>query len=180
MGAMSDQLTVGFSPLPTASRFATWHGVVRSRVLLTVLVTVLSVVIYVWQADSFGRDTVTLTIMVALVGMSWLSLFYTLAKFASARRDLARLGEGTAFIIMHQGIQLGDSLGGALLPWASIRSLRAAQFGVFRSPSLLITDTAGVVVRVPLQFLDTLPADLDNAIRTYSRGQASIDLHGVS
>ncbi|MGL4831999.1 MAG: hypothetical protein ACRCWS_05420 [Propionibacteriaceae bacterium] len=173
---MSEQLVIGFTPLPSARRVATWRGVMRTRILFAAIATVLALVLFFWQPERFSGSSWGLTILVLLIGLSWVSVLFTGAKFIVARRELARLGEGMALALNATGMNIGDSLGGGEYAWSAITSMVVRRSGLFLRPKLMIRAVPDRQIRIALSAIDALPADIDNAVRAYSRGQVQVQI----
>ncbi len=173
---MSEQLVIGFTPLPSARRVATWRGVMRTRILFAAISTVLALVLFFWQPERFSDSSWGLAILLLLIGLSWVLVLFTVAKFIVARRELARLGEGMALALDATGINIGESLGGGKYAWTSVTSMVVRRSGVLLRPKLMICAAPDRQIRVPLSAIDVLPADIDNAVRAYSRGQVQVEI----
>lgn len=167
-----DALVITHSPVAAAGRVARWMGLVQSRVVSALIITVLAVVLYLVRRPlGIGNDVGT-WIMVGFVVMSWIFVLLTVVMWIGARRHLRSLREGEALRLDRSGITVGD----LRLPWSQVATLAAKPGAPLGTGTLVVADLQGNKRTVDLDDVNILPADLDNAVRAYSMGTVGVDL----
>jgi hypothetical protein len=168
---MTQELVVGYNPLPAAERVAHYQGLVRSRLIWLGIGVVLLLAMWFWLRDQL--DAVQ-TIWMFVIGLAFSGIWLVLAivLYLSARRGLDRINaiQGYAIRVDPQGIEVA----GKTVAWPDVAGIATVR-RLGGQPRLTLRDTSGSTTSVPITFLDTLPGTLDSAIRAYSRGTQWID-----
>ncbi|MDR1386172.1 MAG: hypothetical protein LBJ44_01005 [Propionibacteriaceae bacterium] len=165
---MSEELTVGFNPMPAAERVAYYSGLVRSRLIWLVVAVGLCAAIWVWQRLDLARGMQLLLIGLAYSAI-WLAA--SLVGLANSRRLLKSIGQGTAVRVGPWGIDLA----GAVLAWPDVALVSTTRGRFGSGPRLDVRTVQGQVRRLPFMYLDTMPGTIDAAVRAYSRGTKWLD-----
>ena len=146
----------------------------RSQVFSLIITAIILVVIYFWQRDQMaGRAYGTLYALVLGISVTFLVVY--LVRYLLAKRELSRVGTGTALRIDRYGVEVR----GTFVPWPEVRSLAAATAGIGRSPVLRVERTTGEPLSVPLNQMQVRPATLDLTARAYSAGRHGVDLQAL-
>lgn len=87
-------------------------------------------------------------------------------------KDDAALADGLAIGINRDGILIN----GQWLPWPEVGELKALSSRWGGSTRLSVNARSGNEFSMPLAYTDTMPAELDIAVRTLSAGRARVDL----
>jgi predicted nucleic acid-binding Zn ribbon protein len=146
----------------------------RSQVFSLIITAVILVVIYLWQRDQMaGRAYGTLYAVVLGISVAFLVVY--LVRYLLAKRELARVGTGTALRIDRHGVEVS----GTFVPWPEVRSLAVAGASMGRSPVLRVERTSGTSISVPLNQMQVRPATLDLTARAYSAGRHGVDLQAL-
>lgn len=169
---MAQELVVGYNPLPAAERVAHYQGLVRSRLMWLGIGVVLLLGLWFWLRDQLD---VVQTIWLYVIGLAFSGLWLVIAVvlYVRARRALDRINatQGYAVRVDTQGIEVA----GKRVAWPDVSTIATVRGPLGGYARLLLRDSAGASVSVPITFLDTLPGTLDSAIRAYSRGTQWID-----
>jgi hypothetical protein len=172
MAHMAQELVVGYNPLPAAERVAHYQGLVRSRLIWLGIGVVLLLGLWFWLRDQLD---VVQTIWLYVIGLAFSGIWLVMAVilYVGARRALDRINatKGYAVRVDTQGIEVA----GKQVAWPDVASIATVRPPLGGSARLMLRDSAGAAVSVPITFLDTLPGTLDSAIRAYSRGTQWID-----
>ncbi|MDR1213575.1 MAG: hypothetical protein LBK54_05745 [Propionibacteriaceae bacterium] len=165
---MSEELTVGFNPMPAAERVAYYSGLVRSRLIWLIVAVAICGVIWAWQQLDLARG-----LQLLMIGLAYSAIWLVaaLAGLINSRRLLKSIGQGIAVRVGHWGI---DLLGG-VLPWADVTKVSTTRGRFGSGPRLDVHSASGEVRRLPFMYLDTMPGTIDAAVRAYSRGTRWLD-----
>ncbi|HET7723617.1 MAG TPA: hypothetical protein VFK68_03185 [Propionibacteriaceae bacterium] len=168
---MAQELVVGYNPLPAAERVAHYQGLVRSRLIWLGVGVVLLLGLWFWLRDQLD---VPQTIGLYVIGLAFSGIWLVIAVvlYIAARRALDRINatQGYAVRVDTQGIEVA----GKRVAWPDVSAIATVR-RPGGSARLVLRDSTGASVSVPITFLDTLPGTLDSAIRAYSRGTQWID-----
>lgn len=171
---MSDELVIGYNPMPATQRVAHFRAMIRSRLIWFALAIVICVGIFLWQRDNLDPLS-TVALFVMGLGFSAVWVVIAVVGYLAAKRSLDSIGTGTAVVVDRQGIEVS----GARTPWTDVAKVGTSRGRLGVGPDLVVTDTAGTGRNVPLSYLDTLPGTLDSAIRAYSAGRQWLDTSGL-
>lgn len=171
MSAMNgDDFVVSFAPQAAAAKLAQKRGELRQRIISLVISIAIGVAIWYFYREQLGNFGPWVIALSSAAGLVWLVI--SLIGWLIARRELRRVGEGPAVAVTRDGIwALGQ-----WTPWPTVGSLSAAAGRWGRTPDLVIAPRDANPVKVPMDYLDTLPATLDSAVRALSGGRSWIDL----
>lgn len=158
-----------YDPTPAQAKVARWRGVLRQRAISLVLSLAIGVALWYFFAASWGDAGPWLIALPAVTGSLW--LLVALGGWLVARSDLKRLGQGPALAVSAAGVWAAQES----LDWTQVGGLRAASRSLGRSADLILDGRDGRSIRLPLDYLDALPATLDSAIRALSGGRCWID-----
>ena len=169
---MAQELVVGYNPLPAAERVAHYQGLVRSRLIWLGIGVVLLLGLWFWLRDELD---VAQTIWLYVIGLAFSGIWLVIAVvlYIAARRALDRINATQGYAVRVD--TLGIEVAGTRVAWPDVSTIATVRGPLGGHPRLLLRDSAGASVSVPITFLDTLPGTLDSAIRAYSRGTQWID-----
>jgi hypothetical protein len=167
---MTEELTVGFNPLPAAERVAYYNGQVRSRLLWLGMAIVICLALWLWQAGQLNLGQ-SLALFGAGIGYSLIWLLIAVIGLITARTVLNRIGQGLAMNIGRWGIGVLDSSAS----WSQITEITTTRGGIGTGPALVVKTTQGDLKRIPLMHLDAMPGTIDAAVRAYSGGSRWLD-----
>lgn len=169
----AQRFAAGLTPLPTAARVTRARGVIRWRVISTVISFGL-LALFCWL---FGRDwsrawTIGIVTFWVLSSMFWLVL--AAVGLSRAKKDLAAIPDGVAFYLDPRGIEFVHPAA-AQVPWGDVTALKLAGRNFGAGPDLVVEAGGQQVAKVPVSFLDATPAVIDSAARAYSLGRVHLD-----
>lgn len=171
------RFAAGLTPLPTAARVTRARGMLRSRIISTVISLLLLGVIW-WF---FGRDwsrawTIGIISFWILSSLFWLVL--SIVGLNRAKQDLSKIPEGVAFYLDPRGVEFVTPVS-AQVAWADVSALKLVgrQFGA--GPDLVVEANGQRVAKVPVSFLDATPAVIDSAARSYSLGSVHLNIKAL-
>jgi hypothetical protein len=169
---MSQELTVGFNPMPAAERVAHYSGLVRTRLIWLGIAVLLCLAMWIWQRNNLD-PLASLALFGAGLGYSVVWLILAIVGLATARRILSRVGQGVALRIGRAGIDLL----GAQVPWSDVAEVTTTRGRAVlgAGPALTVRATTGTAHSVPFLYLDTRPGTIDSAVRAYSLGTRWLD-----
>lgn len=154
---------------PAQAKVARWRSLaLRRAIWLGVTVVAFFVIDHFWGASigGFGMGTFAFLtasglvwVVVGLVGM-WLT-----------SKDAKTIQQGPALAIGRDGVHTPH----LVFPWPDLASVVALGGRWGRSSTLTFAGRDGTTVVLPMDYLDTLPATIDSAVRTMSGGRARID-----
>lgn len=173
----AQRFAAGLTPLPTAARVTRARGIVRWRVISTVISFGL-LALFWWF---FGRDwsqAWTIGIVTFWIVSSAFWLVLALVGLSRAKKDLASITEGIAFYLDPEGIDFVNP-DAAQVPWADVTALKLAGRSFGAGPNLVVEAGGQRVAQVPISFLDATPAVIDSAARAYSLGQVHLDVSSL-
>ncbi len=167
---MADQLVIGYNPMPATQRVAHYRAMIRSRVIWFGVAVVICLALWFWQRSNLDLWS-TVALFVMGLGFSAVWVVFAVVQLQAAKRSLGSIGDGTAVVVDRDGIEVA----GTRTAWACVAKVATARGRLGVGPDLVVTDTAGATVSVPLSYLDTLPGTLDSAIRAFSAGRHWLD-----
>jgi hypothetical protein len=168
---MSQELTIGFNPIPAAERAAHYTGLLRTRLIWMGVAFVLCVGIWLWQRNQLGSAN-SIALFGAGLAYSLIWLILAIVGLVNARRILSHIGQGVAVRIGRIGI---DILG-TIVPWSAVAEVTTRRGGAFGAgPTLAVRTSNGDLRSVPFLYLDARPGTIDAAIRAYSLGTRWLD-----
>ncbi|HYP45386.1 MAG TPA: hypothetical protein VEQ66_09355 [Propionibacteriaceae bacterium] len=165
-----EELAVAYDPSELERKVWRRRRLVRSRLVSLVITAVLLVALYAWRREDFTRGY--LILCAVFVGLSVALLVGAVVAHRRARRELARMGQGTALRIGRTGVELA----GSFVPWSEVAAMRAVTGRWGRHERLQLTRTGGEPLEVPLNQMSVRPATLDLTARAYSAGRHGVDL----
>ncbi len=167
---MSEQLVVGFNPMPATNKVAYCSRQIRSRLIWLLVSIVICFWIWLWQRQSLdAAQTAWLFGIGIAYSLIWLGIAYL--NWRRAKAALAQIAPGVAMTVSRAGIWLQ----GTGMAWPEIArvGIKRGRFG--GSPALEVQHNQGAVASVSLAVLDTMPGSIDAAVRSYSAGTQKID-----
>lgn len=159
----------GYDPSAALARVAQRRRALWQRLVSLLISLAIGVALWYFYGAQLGDVGPWVIAFPAATGTLWLVV--ALIGWLVARSDLKRLGEGAALAVSPAGLWAA----GESLDWAQVGGLRAASRWLGRSPDLILEGRDGRAVRLPLDYLDALPATLDSAVRALSGGRCWID-----
>ncbi|MDO5677239.1 MAG: hypothetical protein Q4G35_06995 [Propionibacteriaceae bacterium] len=169
----AQRFAAGLTPLPTAARVTRARGVLRWRIISTVISFAL-LGLFWWF---FGRDMSrgwTIGIVTFWVVSSAFWMVLAIVGLSRAKKDLSRIPEGVAFFLDPRGIELVYPQA-AQVPWDDVTALKLAGRNYGAGPNLVVEAQGQTVAQVPITFLDATPAVIDSAARANSLGRIHLD-----
>ncbi|MDO5092786.1 MAG: hypothetical protein Q4D79_05095 [Propionibacteriaceae bacterium] len=184
----SERFTVGLTPLVTASRVAKQRSALRFQLVLAALIG--AVLLLAWLGPQFlpygPRRMMTEvvpswslpTIAVAWVLWTFGQLGVTLWALSRAKRDLTAIGHGEAIAIDAEGIEFLHPTP-VRASWADVSGLRISGSAFGAGPELKLEVGGEVVAKIPISFLDAMPAAIDSAVGARSMGRIRVDVSAM-
>lgn len=169
---LGERFTVGLTPLPTAARVARQRSALRMRVIsagISLLICVGIAVFYkafpqhliVWMFVVWGITT-AVWLVISGIGLS------------RAKKDLNAIGSGDALVIDRDGIEFLHPTP-VRATWGEISALKIEGPTFGAGPDLVMEVGGQPVAKVPMSFLDALPAAIDSAAGARSLGRVRVD-----
>jgi hypothetical protein len=167
-----EELSVPFDPTQLQQKVLRRRRGMRSRLVSLIITVVLMGVLYAWKRAEFAGY---LTIALVLLGVSVAWFVGFLVAYRLARRELGRVGQGTALRIGRPGVEVR----GVYVSWPEVVALRAVTGRWGRAPRFEVTRHSGEPLAVPLNQMNVRPATLDLTARAYSAGRHGVDLSAL-
>ncbi len=184
----SERFTVGLTPLFAASRVSKQRSALRFQVILAAIVGMVLLVAWVGPrilpdgpmrllTDVLPDWSLPTAVVVWGIGTAG-QLAVTVWSLTRAKRDLASIGHGEALRIDAEGIEF-------LHPrrvqarWSEITGLRISGSALGSGPELKMEVGGQVVARIPISFLDVMPAAIDSAVGARSMGRIRVDVSAM-
>ncbi|QLQ15119.1 MAG: hypothetical protein HZY73_04740 [Micropruina sp.] len=164
------EFVVSYAPEPAMQAVARRKAELRQRVFSLVISILIGVAIWYFYRDQLGTWGPWVIALSSATGLIWLAI--SLVGLSIARGELKRVGEGPAVAVTREGLWVAAQW----LSWPQVGGLKAEPRSLGRSPELVFESREGQSARVPMDYLDALPATLDSAIRALSGGRSWIDL----
>lgn len=169
-GAFSEML-LSYDPAATGDLVRRRGRAVRSRAISLGITVALLVLLWFWQQDLVrGPGAITLYAVVLGISLAWLVV--SIVLWLRVRKEMTRLGTGTAVRVGPWGIELA----GLALPWAEVATLAARNGGLGRGPQVRLTAVDGRTSELSLDHVSLFPATLDSTVRAFSAGRHGLDL----
>ncbi|MBK9159587.1 MAG: hypothetical protein WAV45_06225 [Propionibacteriaceae bacterium] len=162
-------VVISYDPAPAAAKVARWRWTLTWRVGYLLVMVVLRIVAEFFKTQPYvdlAIEWLTWTLVASVV-----LIVYGLIRWWLAAREAKRVGVGPAIAIGREGIYSEK----ATLAWPELGGVTATNGRLGGSPTLTFTGREGAAVAFPMDYLDTLPATIDSAVRTMSGGRARID-----
>lgn len=184
----SERFTVGLTPLLTASRVAKQRSALRFQLILTAVIG--AVLLLAWLGPQFlpyGPRRLLTDVLpswslptVAVVWALWTlgQLGVTVWALARAKRDLTAIGHGEAIAIDAEGIEFLHPTS-IRARWADVTGLRISGSALGAGPELKLEVQGEVVAKIPISFLDAMPAAIDSAVGARSMGRIRVDVSAM-
>jgi hypothetical protein len=166
-----EELLVPYDPAQLSAKVRRRRRGMWSRLVSLVITVLILVGLYFFGGEGLRAAGFLAVFGVALaISVAWF-LGYLIA-YLLARRQLRRIGSGTAVRIGRPGVQVA----GVYAPWAEVAALTMVTRRFGRHPRLELRRTSGAPASVPLDQIEVLPATLDSTARAYSGGRHGVDL----
>ncbi len=167
----ADQLVVSYSPVRAYQRARKLGSTVRSRLIGLVITGLICGGIWWWRKDNLTTSE-TYWLFGIVLGISGVFVAIALIRWALAKRELASIGAGPAFIMVRQGIMLPQGR----IAWPEVTELGLrTRFGK-TFPSFYVAGPNLPRWETSTANLDMLPGTIDTAVRALSNGEAKLDL----
>lgn len=164
------EFVVSYAPQPALQRVAKRKAEVRQRITSLVISVLIGVAIWYFYRDQLGSWGPWVIALSSVTGLIWLLI--SLAGLWIARDDAKRVGQGPVVAVTREGLWVAAQW----IPWPQVGGLSARPRAFGRSPELVFESRDGAAAKVPMDYVDALPATLDSAIRALSGGRSWIDL----
>lgn len=169
----AQRFAAGLTPLPTAARVTKARGLLRWRIISTVISLVLLGVFWWFFGREWSRGwTIGIASFWILSSAFWLVLAGI--SLSRAKKDLLAIPDGVAFYLDPCGIEFVHPVATKVL-WTDVTAFKLAGRGFGAGPQFVVEANGHTVARVPFSFLDASPAVVDSAARAYSLGRVSLD-----
>lgn len=168
-----EELSVQFDPTQLEQKVRRRRRGMRSRLVSLIITVVVLAILYAWKRWEFVGGYLTLSGLLLGVSVAWFVGY--LVAYLLAKRELARVGQGTALRIGRPGVELN----GTYVPWSDVAALRAVTGPWGRGPRFELSRTNGEPLAVPLNQITVRPATLDLTARAYSAGRHGVDLSAL-
>ena len=165
-----EELAVAYDPSQLEQKVSRRRRLWKSRLVSLVITILLLAALYAWKREEFTGGYLILCGVFVGVSVAW--FIGSLVASRLAKRELARMGQGTALRIGRPGVELA----GSFVPWSEVVALRAVTGRWGRHERLQLTRTSGEPLAVPLNQMAVRPATLDLTARAYSAGRHGVDL----
>lgn len=166
-----EELSVPFDPSELEAKAQRRRRQLRGRIVSLVITIAILGALYWWQRKEI-QGTGYVTFYLVLLGVSVAWCVGHLVAYLRAKKEVARVGQGTALRIGRPGVELR----GAFVPWPEVVSLSTVTGRFGRRPRLQVARTGGEPLSVPLNQMSVRPATLDLTARAYSAGRHGVDL----
>lgn len=182
MNAMTPQrFAVRLTPLPTAARVAKQRKAWKIHAIFATLGLGVILALWVGPLKSWvvGWPPWALATMAMLWAMGTaVRMGITIWALARAQRDLRSIDHGDALYIDPMGIHFLHPKP-VSATWPDITALKIAGSSLGAGPELIMEVRGQVAARIPLSFLDAMPAAIDSAVVARSMGRIRVDVSAM-
>lgn len=168
-----EELSIPFDPSQMEDKVRHRRRRMKSRLISLIITVVLLALLYAWKRAEFIGGYFALCAALLGVSLAWFVGY--LVAYLLAKRELARVGQGTAVRIGRAGVELR----GTFVGWSEVAALRTATKRWGRAPRLELSRHFGEPLTVPLNQMTVRPATLDLTARAYSAGRHGVDLSAL-
>lgn len=173
----SERFAVGLTPMPTAARVTKARAALKWRIISTVIsAAIMGGFLYFFGKDLSRTWLTVIVVMWVVSTVFW--MLVAILGLRNAKRDLASIPEGVAFLLDHRGVEFVWPTE-ARVPWVDVSALKLGGRHVGRGHNVVLEAGGKEVAKVPLGFLDATPDVIDSATRAYSLGRIPLDLKAL-
>ncbi|MCC2591909.1 hypothetical protein LKO27_00490 [Tessaracoccus sp. OS52] len=171
---LPERFTVGLTPLPTAQRVVRQRGALRLRIISAVVsLAILAALVFFFNPGWSLGWVIALFVIWGVSTAVWMTI--SAVGLHRAKRDLAAIGHGDALYIDAQGIEFVHPRP-VRARWSEITGLKITGPSFGAGPNLVMETDGKPVAKIPMSFLDAMPAAIDSAASARSLGRVHVDV----